>query len=88
MMYGEQVAAADQAVIDRLNELAKERGVPAAQIALAWLQHKPGLTAPIIGASKLHHLEDAIASTQIKLSVEEIKRLEEPYIPHPVLGHS
>lgn len=74
-------------VVDRVAELATQRGVTPAQIALAWLLHKPGITAPIIGASKMDHLEDAIAAAQIQLSAEEIKRLEEPYRPHPVLGH-
>ncbi|MCI0576655.1 MAG: aldo/keto reductase [Chloroflexi bacterium] len=74
-------------VVDRVAELATQRGVAPAQIALAWLLHKPGITAPIIGASKMDHLEDAIAAAQIQLSAEEIKRLEEPYRPHPVLGH-
>jgi aryl-alcohol dehydrogenase-like predicted oxidoreductase len=74
-------------VIDRLNELAGERGVPPAQVALAWLLHKPGVTAPIVGATKLEHLEDALAAAELSLSAEEIERLEEPYVPHPVLGH-
>lgn len=74
-------------VIERVAEVATERGVPPAQIALAWLLHKPGVTAPIIGASKLDHLEDALAAAELKLSTDEISRLEEPYRPHPVLGH-
>ncbi|HEX4245662.1 MAG TPA: aldo/keto reductase, partial [Acidimicrobiales bacterium] len=64
-----------------------ERGLPAAQVALSWLLHKPGVTAPIVGATKLSHLEDALAAEQIELSDDEISRLEEPYVPHPVLGH-
>ena len=68
-------------------EVADERGVPAAQVALAWLLHKPGVTAPIVGATKPGHLEDALAAEQLSLSAEEIARLEEPYAPHPVLGH-
>jgi aryl-alcohol dehydrogenase (NADP+) len=56
-------------------------------VALAWLLHKPGITAPIVGATKLEHLEDAIAATDLTLSADEIDRLEEPYVPHPVLGH-
>jgi aryl-alcohol dehydrogenase (NADP+) len=79
-------AEADARVVDRLVELSKQRGVPAAQLALAWLQHKPGVSAPIVGASKPGHLEDAIASVDVKLSPEEIARLEEPYIPHAVAG--
>jgi aryl-alcohol dehydrogenase (NADP+) len=68
--------------------LAKKRGVSNAQIALAWMLHKPGITAPIIGATKAHHLDDAIKSLQVKLDTEEIAALEEPYQPHPVLGIS
>jgi aryl-alcohol dehydrogenase-like predicted oxidoreductase len=74
-------------VVDRVAEVAAERGVPAAQVALAWLLHKPGVTAPIVGATKLGHLTDAVAAEQLDLSDDEIKRLEEPYVPHPVLGH-
>jgi aryl-alcohol dehydrogenase-like predicted oxidoreductase len=74
-------------VVDRVVEVAGERGVPAAQVALAWLFHRPGVTAPIVGATKLAHLEDALAAERLTLSHEEIKRLEEPYVPHPVLGH-
>jgi 1-deoxyxylulose-5-phosphate synthase len=74
-------------VIDRVAEVAAERGVPPAQVALAWLLHKPGVTAPIVGATKLTHLEDALAAEQLTLSPEEIARLEEPYRPHRVLGH-
>jgi 1-deoxyxylulose-5-phosphate synthase len=74
-------------VVDRVAEVAAERGVPPAQVALAWLLHKPGVTAPIVGATKLEHLEDALAAAQLALSDDEIARLEEPYRPHPVLGH-
>jgi aryl-alcohol dehydrogenase-like predicted oxidoreductase len=74
-------------VVERVAVLAGERGVPPAQIALAWLLHKPGVTAPIVGATKLEHLQDALAAEQLTLSDEEIARLEEPYVPHPVLGH-
>jgi aryl-alcohol dehydrogenase-like predicted oxidoreductase len=74
-------------VIDRLNEVAGARGDSPAQVALAWLLHKPGITAPIVGATKLEHLEDALAAADLSLSVDEIERLEEPYVPHPVLGH-
>jgi 1-deoxyxylulose-5-phosphate synthase len=74
-------------VVDRVAEVAAERGVPAAQVALAWLLHRPGVTAPIVGATKLGHLEDAVAAEQLELSDEEMKRLEAPYVPHPVLGH-
>jgi 1-deoxyxylulose-5-phosphate synthase len=74
-------------VVERVAEVASERGVPPAQTALAWLLHKPGVTAPIVGATKLAHLEDALAAASLVLSAEEIERLEEPYRPHPVLGH-
>jgi aryl-alcohol dehydrogenase-like predicted oxidoreductase len=74
-------------VIDRANEVAAARGVPAAQIALAWLLHKPAVTAPIVGATKLEHLEDAIAAEQLSLGEDEIGRLEEPYLPHAISGH-
>jgi aryl-alcohol dehydrogenase-like predicted oxidoreductase len=75
-------------VVDRVVEVATERGVKPAQVALAWLMQKPGVTAPIIGATKLSHLEDALAATELSLSPEEMARLEEPYAPHPVLGHA
>jgi aryl-alcohol dehydrogenase-like predicted oxidoreductase len=75
-------------VVERVAEVAAERGVPPAQVALAWLLHKPAVTAPIVGATKPSHLQDAIAAEQLKLSEEELTRLEEPYVPHPVLGHA
>ena len=77
----------DQPVIDRVNEVASERGVPAAQIGLAWLLHKPAVTAPIVGSTKAAHLDDALAAEQLELSDEEIARLEEPYVPHAISGH-
>lgn len=77
----------DFQVVDRVVELAQQRGVPPAQIALAWLLHQPGVTAPIIGASKMHHLEDALSALEIQLTDAECQRLEQPYQPHPVLGH-
>jgi 1-deoxyxylulose-5-phosphate synthase len=80
--------AADFDVAARVAQVAATRGVPPAQIALAWLLHKPAVTAPIIGATKLTHIEDALAATSLTLTSEEISRLEEAYIPHPVLGHS
>ena len=73
-------------VADRVAEVAKARGVPRAQIALAWLLAKPVITAPIVGATKLDHLDDAIASVDVKLSAEEVAALEAPYIPHAVVG--
>lgn len=78
---------ADDAVVDRVTDLARRRGVKPAQIALAWILHKPGVTAPIVGASKMEHLDDAIAALEISLSAEEVASLEEPYRPHPILGH-
>jgi 1-deoxyxylulose-5-phosphate synthase len=69
-------------------EIAKARGVTSSQIALAWILNKPHIASPIIGATKMDHLDQAIAAIDIKLSEDEIKQLEEPYKPHPVLGHS
>ena len=86
-LYGKDLADADQRVIDRLEELATKRGLPPAQVALAWLLHKPAMVAPIVGASKIQHLEDAIAAVDVKLSADEVARLEEPYVPHAVAGH-
>ena len=77
----------DFAVVDRASEVAGARGVAQAQVALAWLLHKPGVTAPIVGATKLEHLEDALAAVEISLSEDEIARLEEPYVPHAISGH-
>ncbi len=74
-------------VADRLTEVAAGRGVPPAQLALAWLLHKPGVTAPIVGATKLAHLEDALAAAELDVDDEDVLALEEPYVPHPVLGH-
>jgi 1-deoxyxylulose-5-phosphate synthase len=78
----------DRRVVDRLGEVAEARGAPRAQVALAWLLSKPAVTAPIVGATKPHHLEDAAAALSLRLGPEEIKALEEPYAPHPVLGFS
>jgi aryl-alcohol dehydrogenase-like predicted oxidoreductase len=86
-MYS-QTENADRKVVERLTQLGAERGIPQAQIALAWLLSKPAVTAPIVGASKPHHLEDAVAALAVKLSAEEIASLEAPYTPHPVLGFS
>jgi aryl-alcohol dehydrogenase-like predicted oxidoreductase len=77
---------ADFVVVDRLNEVAAEKDLPAAQVALAWLMHKPGVTAPIVGATKAAHLEDALKAVDVVLTQEEIGRLEEPYVPHAVSG--
>jgi aryl-alcohol dehydrogenase (NADP+) len=78
---------ADYQVVDRVIDLAQRRDVTPAQIALAWLLHQPGVTAPIVGASKMPHLEEAVAALDIKLSEEERSFLEAPYQPHRVLGH-
>jgi aryl-alcohol dehydrogenase (NADP+) len=75
-------------VVDRVVELAARRDVTPAQIALAWLLHKPAVTAPIIGASKIHHLEQSAEAVNIELSPDEMDFLEEPYRPHAILGHS
>ncbi|MHA6795416.1 aldo/keto reductase [Pseudonocardia bannensis] len=80
-------AEADFAVVDAVAEVAAQRGLPPAQVALAWLLHKPAVTAPIVGATKPGHIEDAVAAVDIELSDDEIVALEKPYVPHPVLGH-
>jgi aryl-alcohol dehydrogenase-like predicted oxidoreductase len=74
-------------VVDAANEVAAARGVPSAQVALAWLLQKPGVTAPIVGSTKKKHLKDALAAEALTLSEDEVERLEKPYVPHPVLGH-
>jgi aryl-alcohol dehydrogenase (NADP+) len=78
----------DFAVVDRLGKIAANRGVSNAQIALAWILQQPGVTAPIIGASKMHHLEEAVSAISIHLEESELKSIEELYEPHPILGHS
>ena len=78
----------DFAIADRVSEVAQARGIPEAQVALAWVLSKPVITAPIVGVTKMHHLEDAAASVAVKLSTEEVQQLEELYQPHTVLGHS
>jgi aryl-alcohol dehydrogenase (NADP+) len=78
----------DYDIVERVAEIAGQKGVSPAQIALAWVLHQPGITAPIVGASKMKHLEEAIAALEVKLSPEECQSLEEPYQPHPVLGHT
>ncbi|HYB25334.1 MAG TPA: aldo/keto reductase [Solirubrobacteraceae bacterium] len=80
-------AELDFDVIDRLVEVAGERGDPPVQVALAWLLQRPGVTAPIVGATKISHLEDALAAEQLSLTPHEIERLEELYVPHPIAGH-
>lgn len=79
---------ADRIVVERLTQLSKQLDVPQATLALAWMLSKPGVAAPIVGATKPHHLDDAVAALSVKLSPEEIASLEAPYIPHPVLGFS
>jgi aryl-alcohol dehydrogenase-like predicted oxidoreductase len=74
-------------VVDAVQEVATARGVPPAQVALAWLLQKPGVTAPIVGSTKQQHLVDALAAEALTLDESEIERLEKPYVPHPVLGH-
>jgi aryl-alcohol dehydrogenase-like predicted oxidoreductase len=84
-LYGSD---ADYDVIDHLTAVADSEGIAPARLALAWLMHKPGVTAPIVGATKLEHLEDALAAADIELSDDRVARLEETYVPHPVIGHS
>jgi aryl-alcohol dehydrogenase-like predicted oxidoreductase len=83
-----KTAEADKCVIDRVGEVAAARGVAMAQVALAWLLTKPAITSPIVGATKPHHLEDAVAAVELKLTADEVKALEEPYSPHAVQGLS
>ncbi len=78
----------DFTVVDRVVEIAEARGVKPAQIALAWILAKPGIDSPIIGASKRYQMDDALGALEIKLTDDEMRRLEEPYEPHPILGHS
>lgn len=80
-------SASDFDIVDRVGEIATARGVSNAQVALAWMLEKPYITAPIIGASKMQHLEDAIAALEVKLTAEEVTKLEELYQPHPISGH-
>ena len=89
-LFGQRLYAAtegaDRKVVERVAEVAAQRGVPRAQVALAWVLQKSPVTAPIVGATKPHHLEDAVAAVSLRLTPDEIARLEEPYVPHPVLG--
>jgi aryl-alcohol dehydrogenase (NADP+) len=86
--HGMYYSDADYDVADRVAEVAQARGVAPAQIALAWLLHKPGVTAPIVGATKLEQLDQLVEAATISLSTEEIAQLEKPYVPHRVLGIS
>jgi len=78
----------DFEIVDRVTEIASKRGIPNAQVALAWVMQQPGITAPIVGASKPKHLDDALAVLNVKLDAEELRALSEPYQPHRILGHS
>jgi 1-deoxyxylulose-5-phosphate synthase len=84
----EMYEEADFDVVDAVRSVAGERGVPPAQVALAWLLGRPAVSAPIVGATKLDHLDDAVAAVDLTLTAEEVARLEAPYRPHPVIGHS
>ncbi len=88
--YGKKLYYQDSdfAVVEKVTEIAKKRGVSNMMIALAWILQQPGVTAPIIGATRLEHLDDAVAALDIKLDDAELKALAEPYRPHPILGHS
>jgi aryl-alcohol dehydrogenase-like predicted oxidoreductase len=85
-LYGEQIGEADERVVDRLEEEARNAGVPPAQMALAWLLQKPAVAAPIVGISKAGQLTDALAALELDLSAEVAGRLEAPYLPHSVAG--
>lgn len=80
--------ASDRAIVERVAEVAEARGVPRAQVALAWVLSKPVVSAPIVGVTKDRHLDDAVAAVDLQLTAEEIQRLEEPYTPHEVVGFS
>lgn len=83
-LYSEE----DLKIAQRVSDVAEARGLPMAQVALAWMLSKPVITAPIVGATQTHHLDDAVAAISIQLSPEEISHMEEAYLPHPILGHS
>ncbi|MDW8276902.1 MAG: aldo/keto reductase, partial [Anaerolineales bacterium] len=85
-MKYDAAAEMDRPIVERVAELAQKHGVPRAQIALAWLLHKPPVVAPIVGATKISHLEDAVAALSVRLSQEEMNYLEEPYQPHRIVG--
>ena len=80
-------ADSDRVVVEAVTRVANERGVPRAQVALAWLLHQDTVTAPIVGAARPGHLEDAVAAVELELSDKELAALQEPYTPHPVIGH-
>ncbi|MER5602118.1 aldo/keto reductase [Streptomyces sp. NPDC002265] len=77
----------DRSIVETVTRIAAERGVPRAQVALAWLLHQDAVTAPIVGAARPQHLDDAVAAVELELSDKEIEQLQEPYTPHPVAGH-
>jgi aryl-alcohol dehydrogenase-like predicted oxidoreductase len=81
-----QTEAADRLVVDRVAQVAGRRGIAQAQVALAWMLGKPAITAPIVGATQAHHLRDAVAALSLRLGEDEVALLEQPYVPHPVLG--
>ncbi|GKU24276.1 aldo/keto reductase [Clostridium folliculivorans] len=84
----DSTASADKLVVDRVAEIAEKRGILRIHVALAWLLHKSPVTAPIIGATKISQLEDAVGAISVKLTPEEIAYLEEPYVPHVIIGHN
>jgi aryl-alcohol dehydrogenase (NADP+) len=86
-LYGAELTSADRAIVAAVNRIAAARGIPPAQVALAWVRARPGVVAPIVGASKPHHLEDALGSLSVRLTPEENAALEAPYVPHAVSGH-
>ena len=86
--HGLYYQPSDFDVVDRITEIARKRGISNAQVALAWVLQQPGITAPIVGASKMQHLDDAVAALNVKLDEEEMKALAQPYRPHAILGHS
>ncbi|MCW2569765.1 MAG: putative aldo/keto oxidoreductase, NAD(P)-dependent, related to aryl-alcohol dehydrogenase, partial [Mycobacterium sp.] len=87
--YGRKLydtSSSDRAIVERVAKVAQDRGVSRAQVALAWVLAKPGVTAPVVGATKMQHLDDAVAALELRLTPDEIAFLEEPYVPHPVVG--
>ncbi|HXQ79994.1 MAG TPA: aldo/keto reductase [Opitutaceae bacterium] len=86
-IYGDELSGSDRAIHAAVEKIASARGVPGAQVALAWVCQRPGVVAPIVGASKPRHLEDAVAALSLKLSADEVAALEAPYVPHAVAGH-
>jgi len=85
--HGLYYEESDYVVADRTADVARDKGLAPAQIALAWLLAQPGITAPIVGASRMEHLEQAVNAIEIRLSADERKQLEDPYVPHRTLGH-